>query len=584
VCAGLLSERSDHAARVDSFGRWLLRVPKDASTFATRVAASSGELFGGLLGDTSQRYAVGGPAFNAARRALPSVAAGTMVTCAGDEIAPAGSVTPESRQLAETVSQEQLTEVKTAATAAAPELSPIFLSFDDDGDSEGMAQFVAAQSELTRRSTAAIPVAVFVAYLAAVLLELAADDSRRHHPHPLPLAGLAAAVLLSAAVLCLRVAAVAVPPAADAALVALGLLAGSAASAALTRCVAVENFKLMMLLGFPELFPQLPWLAQAALQFVAILLPALYDPLYVHPRAITTWLLITAVFVVVRYHTRRARCQHYVAFLAAHRALVAAADKAEAYAALLAGVLPPHAVAVAGSSAGALHAGDRGWREHVRIAWDGLSVLQLVLRVGDACGMEQLADVWRYAAGTVADVGGGLLEGMESSGDGLLVAGPFDGRGDDGTRSGAAVRAVLLARALRVVVAPYCSFTAVATTGSAYGALVGMAGMTFRLFGPAVRESNALLAAAPLTEEPAAFVTEGFRRQHANFGMDLAFDDVEREVGDAALSRAIRGAAERDADPFQTGAATEDFGAAATWRMRGVGVARVSHLRLTDSN
>jgi hypothetical protein len=341
-------------------------------------------------------------------------------------------------------------------------------------------------------------------------------------------------------------------------------------------------------LGAPTLFGRLSWLGQAATQGVCALAPAFAVEILVarHHHAGTPgrWVLLfdmIVIFLWTRYYSVRVACQQYVGGLDAAAAVQASANGAAACDAMLRGLLPAH-VPISAVLGGARSAGThrRAAMDHVRRSWDGLSMLQV------QCGGYRhdhtavLAALWAEVAPAIERVGGGLLQMVEAAGDVFLVAGPFNTSPTDAMQRLAATNSVALMRALRTLLEEHCAFTAVATAGSAFGALLGSSGLTFRLFGAAVRESNALLAAAPAAAGPAAFAAESFRRQHANFGVS-ARPAKNAAAGMSAallLSRTHRAAA--DTAIYDVMAETGDFRAALRWRMSGVGVVIVSSVKL----
>jgi hypothetical protein len=126
------------------------------------------------------------------------------------------------------------------------------------------------------------------------------------------------------------------------------------------------------------------------------------------------------------------------------------------------------------------------------------------------------------------------------------------------------------------------TFTAVATAGSASGALLGAAKLSYRLFGAAIRESTALLEAAPRTPfgDPrcAAFASDAFRRllDYAD-ARPLATHGVSKP----AMSTALRSATGAVADAPTTAASDVGvFSGRLIWRVRGVGAASVSCVSL----
>jgi hypothetical protein len=437
-----------------------------------------------------------------------------------------------------------------------------------------MAAFVTAQYAERKHLLAAVPAALAACALATELIQFASDDPRRRHDDTTTTPALAAALVLAVAALGVRMREAALPVAADCALTAAVLLAVML-SQALTRYergVLSGAGVSASVLTFVEFFPHLPWLAQLALQSAVVLLPLLYAWLgYRGSSAVSAFVAMVVTFVVCRYLTKRWACQQFVAMAGAQHAVAATTALAATHSALLAGLLPPHAIDRLGAR------GARGTMH--RNTHHGLSLVQAALRLAAGADFAALAGAWQCLAECVAAEGSDVLEMVETAGDTFLVAGPFT-RSHEVLCQVAAYAAIAFVCELQVRLAPQrCSFTAVATAGTAVGALLGASSMTFRLFGPAVRESNALLAAAPAavpgaTKQCTAFATEGFRRQHANFGVAARAP----KNADAAMSLAMASesaAAPLDREHFFE-IADGNFGAAANWRIRGVGVMRVS--------
>jgi hypothetical protein len=442
-----------------------------------------------------------------------------------------------------------------------------------------MAAFVTAQYAERKHLLAAVPAALAACALATELIQFASDDPRRRHDDTTTTPALAAALALAVAALGVRMREAALPVAADCALTAAVLLAVIAAQAftRYERGVLMGAAVSASTLSFVEFFPWLPWLAQVALQSAVVLLPTLYAWLGYRTTSsdISAFVALVVTFVVYRYLTKRWACQQFVAMAGAQHAVAATTLVAEGHSALLAGLLPPHAIGALGltrSEAGAM----------LRKRHNGLSLVQAALRLADGGGFAALVEAWRCLGECVADSRFGALQMVETAGDAFLVAGPFDRVREEECQA-AAHAAVAFVRQLQAqLAAQRCAFTAVATAGTAIGALLGASGLTYRLFGPAVRESNALLAAAPAavpaaTQQCTAFATEGFRRQHANFGVAAVAARAPKNA-DAAMSLAMASesaAAALDREHFFE-IADGNFGAAANWRIRGVGVMRVS--------
>jgi hypothetical protein len=263
----------------------------------------------------------------------------------------------------------------------------------------------------------------------------------------------------------------------------------------------------------------------------------------------------------------------------AARAVAVEKARAELQRAMLAGVLPPHAVPFAELT------GD-GERKYTR-SWDGLSVLQVRMHTAaqtaaTAFDFSPVAAAWRDIAATVNCVGEGMLEMVQATGDAFLVAGPFVEGATDEHKHAAAQCTVRLLCELHALLQGKCTFTAVATAGSAYGALLGASLLTFRLFGAAVRESNALLAEVPRPiglPRDIALAAESFRRQEGNYGVappSGRFFGMSYGLGPGASAAQIFDAT--ISAPRSVGT----YGARSQWRVKGLGATAVSLINLTS--
>jgi hypothetical protein len=205
-------------------------------------------------------------------------------------------------------------------------------------------------------------------------------------------------------------------------------------------------------------------------------------------------------------------------------------------------------------------------------------VLQLRLH-GDARAVH---DAWACVGKAIG--GSGVLELVQASGETLLVGGPFRRGTSEADHVAAARQVLVFVRELAGVLrSTGCTFTAVATTGTAYSALLGAANLTYRLFGAAVRENNAIMAAAPPPlgqPRNIAFAANSFRQQERNFAVRKV-----AVIQDAAMSTALAASCaeppESAASAAHVSGAAEAFGQAMLWRAAGLGMASVSVVRLS---
>jgi hypothetical protein len=184
---------------------------------------------------------------------------------------------------------------------------------------------------------------------------------------------------------------------------------------------------------------------------------------------------------------------------------------------------------------------------------------------------------------------GGVLELVQATGDTFLIAGPFIGQTDDRCQR-AAYAVVELLRSTNQQLTRHPvgrSFTAVATAGAACGSVFGASKLAFRLFGTAIRESAALLEAAPRafgSSRNAAFASEAFRRQHTVVAAPVCRDRRRGGHGNMSLALTSRGAS---FGPNSSTAATRGlegdnavFGERLLWRVKGVGASTVASVLL----
>jgi class 3 adenylate cyclase len=599
VCSGLLSHVDDHQALVMRFAQWQLQKAQHIADliehpFGMRVSVCAGPLLGGVAGDAAMRYVIAGPALDVARWALARCEANAIVTSdARAEATGWGAAEPTVEASTDDAPDGGTDKQKSSVPSSTVEYelqddefetSAVSLRFRQPAVREAFDAFMKDADGATRY-TAAILVLVSVTFLAVVLLERAADSPLRHHDSPLALSFLGAAIGLSAAHLAIRLGGLALPTAADYAIIFVALASLSAALLTL-NCVwlnaAISPYFCM---GIVSHFRRILWGAQYALSFVALVGPVTI--ILVLAPSIRFKLMgaaLAVLSVVHRYHTVRTDCMRFVATALSRRTLAAATELSTLQASLLAGLIPPHARAHAVPTCVELGANGVPGGVAFSRSCNGLSVLQLRLhmasKVFDFAGV---AGAYSIVTEAVA-AHGGRLELVQATGDTFLVVGPFAASATDDDRCAAAKNAVATLRALALALSEgTATFVAVATSGSAFAALIGAAELTFRIFGAAVRESNALLAAAPRPvggKRNVAFASEAFRRQECNY---LVPRGLTAAGGSLGWSMAMRPPSLSAAAPatVQPHAADEaSFGPRVVWRVRGVGVMEVSSLVL----
>jgi class 3 adenylate cyclase len=613
VCAGLVSECDDHPAKVLAFEEWYIRVAarvtEDRSTeFSVRTSVCTGPVVGAVTGSASARYVLAGPAFDGAAAGLlrcepPTARAspGPTVTDLRTTVAAAAPVftaaapddAPRLPAQSPPVEPMAFAEEASDADSDAPQFSWYLLSFGSADHQQAMAEFSEYCEDAVGPTLAALPALVFAAFLGGLLIEYGSTDERRHHA-VLPLVGVAVASILSGVVAALRWKHAPVPVGVLYSMTMFSLALGMV-SIFLADCVlAAPRTMLIYLLAVPALFLRMPWLAQTAVQFVTVVVPSLLWVVQQYGMASGVYVMILVpliVFFTMRYYSAKALCEQFVAARLTEHAVVDAFDRSTEHNKLLAGVLPPHAI----RRDGLLVTTVKELRDDAMEQWASLSTLQVAMRGIDSAAphaLPSVCTVWSDVQTCVAKTGLGLLEIVQATGDTFLVAGPFY-RGDDGQTASdlrqveTARRVVAVARTLSEVLVGRCVFKGIAATGTAFGALLGASQLSFRLFGIVVRESNALLAAAPDVDRTVAFASSSFRQQHQNFVAPRMPSGITGHMSVAALLslRGLPSAATESADVETTSPelplrATVVFGATSQWRVRGVGVAAVSAIRL----
>jgi hypothetical protein len=590
VCAGLISECDRHDEHVLAFAEWqLVAGPATTSAlpFQVRAAVCTGPLVGGVAGSTSMRYVLSGPAFAQAQQDLIVAAPQTVRTAVltvNPNFVDAGQGTPPLESFFKI-------PVDLTPTITSVPFSRITLRFDDENVQAEADLFFEAEAKAMADATCIIPSLFFVMMLTAAQIEMSSERLvRPSHANPLPSVLLATAAVISYSSYAIRNI---MSYRNVYALQALGLVVGMLGLATIDCVFAAPHLSVICVLGFPAMFPRLQWHQQTLLQFLCVVAPASYWASFVYPFAKPFTAVINLngflLFVVVRYSMSKWSVVRFIVSRVATSAVNSAVERAQLHQALLSGLLPPHVLPHADPMAFS-----QGQAPAYMRQWQNLSTLQVSMQLdSSATTFAHFSAAWSGVASTVADIGGGLLEMMQATGDTFLVAGPFTEEDDkltngapraaasiqrinDERRHAAALYTVALVRALHDLLAQSsCSFTAVMTCGNAYGALLGASLLTFRLFGSAVRESDAMLEAAPRWYCPIAFATDGFRRQHANFGFRKS-----RAPEDAGMSVAYKSRFGASTSQVSwAGSDDEAFCEAVTWRVRGVGAMAVCALR-----
>jgi hypothetical protein len=587
VCSGLLEARRDHADAIMTCAvdmRVAARRLSDAlehSKFNTRTCIVSGELRGRIVGTTSRRYAVTGPAFDQASDMIGQCERDGVVAviAAAPDVGHGGVGNASPQSSAVPVASDGKPNGTGIGTETEVELfSPLWLTFDNTVVGSPV------DSPLLMVAEGVVPAIVITALLVAVVAEHASTDPRRHHSaQPAGLALLCAGFLTAWVNVAALVAAKAKLPVAAATALKVAPVALTGYGLVLLLCYyAQARVPFVVTLGMLCRFDlAVPWLLQLLCVCVAAVVPSLAYSLRRTDAPVNlaiAFVGVPAMCVLHRYFTVRADCEHAVAAVAAARSGVRAGELSRALDTMLGGLVPPHAMGGVALAPGGHRANEPANIEACR----ALTVVQVKLH----CSGPELPHVWDCVGAALNSAGGagGLLELAQAGGDTLLVAGPFAADADDAAEVAAARQALAFVRDLAARLrATTSTFTAVATTGSAYGALFGAAKLTFGVFGAAVRENVAIMTAAPRPiGEPRnmAFASDSFRRQERNFAPRRPAD-----VRDAAMSAALAvsdAEKQSDADKIHTnlGGRADAFGAEMMWRAAGLGIAPVSIVTL----
>jgi hypothetical protein len=506
VCAGLLEAAPEHRNTALEFAQQLLAVAarvtagmKEAKSFAVRGAVYSGALVGGTVGTDALRYVVAGPAFDAAQVLLQGCAPGAIAVGADADdtgaapsigAAPLGDAVPDSRSYGLTA--------PSSGSDVDYGFSAVWLKFSDA--SLQLKMDTAADDCV---ANALVPAIVIAAVAVGVLIELSLPSPRRHHTRQ-P-AGFAL-LLLSLALSWAHVALLKLSPevwgrrARFNVAVAFATQAAFGAGLALIDCYFAEPSGVAFIaLWVLRRVAGVSWLAQTALFVAGTFLPAFYYDLYVNAffgpsRVFTTFVVAPVLFVAFRYFAARAACQQFAAQDVAQASLLNAASKGELLERLLTGLMPEHVPHSARYQTQVVPVGRPSYIE----LWRNLSVLQIHVAFPDASrGFRGVAAAWNSVTGNVGAVCA-ALELVQATGDSFLIAGPFRFGVDDAAAVEAARGSVNTLRAIADALARFdCLITTVASAGNAFGTLVGAALLTYRIFGAAVRENDAIMAAAP---------------------------------------------------------------------------------------
>jgi class 3 adenylate cyclase len=334
------------------------------------------------------------------------------------------------------------------------------------------------------------------------------------------------------------------PAAVDLALIVVAIVDFFGAAACLDDTIISNDVTyLFFLLGSPLLVvsQRLPFRGTALIQFVAIFCPMAAVQWY--KRRDSAFSLLTVAFLAVlyaalAYTTRRTLLRRFAVAELATAYKEVTEQRLAVQQRLLAALLPKHVVdeATALLAQGARMGLGAGAAPHAVERWTDLCVVQLRFgRCREACSdFRNLSEVTALIQRSVEAIGGDGLDLVQAVGDTYLIAGPL-GSSDEADVREAAARTVRLVRRLPPLLGKDRPFVAALVCDSAFGALLGSQMMSFRLFGVAVQRSDALLAAAPILPRSVAVASDSFRR---------VYDGPRRvrvpSAADMGMSRAVR--------------------------------------------
>jgi hypothetical protein len=583
VCSGLLEPHPEHAdavmqcalAQRDEAVQLSSKLPRGG--LDTRTSIFTGELRGTSIGTTSRRYAVTGPALDAAVDRIGLCERNGIV--AGSHAAESEAATLSGGGGRDEAPETVLPSSNHESPAAAPERFSRLWLIVHDAPPES-----ATELRSVTIADGVVPAVIITALLTAVLAEHASADTSRHHSNqPLGLGLLCAGFVIAWGTVVALVAAKGRLPVAVATALKVIPRALAGYGVVLLYCnYAKPGTTFAISLGILCRFDRaVPWMLQVFFVCVSTLVPsAIYSQQHSPGdvrQLVITGIAVPTLCVVHRYFTVRAACEHSVAAMSAADNVTRADEQSRAVENLLAGLLPPHAIAVFDCAPRT----DVSWGPTAFHHWPGLSLLQIKLH----CDGQVLQKVWDRVAKAIGSEHDGLLELVQASGDTLLVGGPFVTAPTEAQHVAAARQVlVFLQELVNHLKSIACTFTAVATSGAAYGALLGAANVTYRMFGAAVRENDAIMAAVPRPiGEPRniAFVSDSFRRQERNF----AVRHHGAAIHDAAMSAAfaashISGSGDGSGDVGGDAAGVPAFGAAMLWRAVGLGAIPVSTVKM----
>jgi class 3 adenylate cyclase len=392
------------------------------------------------------------------------------------------------------------------------------LQFASPAVEETMARFAMHDERLYGAHTTAVLLIVYGSYIVTLVVERALDDARRRHLAATDWPGiglLCGAFAIAAARLAAQLRQVhSVPLAAEYGAVALSLALFSGSMWFFVDSLVGPSLVHVVSLAQTHLFRRMSWYWGALVFTVTIFLPqSVYYAVYVdfYPLLALSQGLCFLILWIVQYRSEHAFRSRFATAEIAFQLAETVDCKAKIELELLMTLLPPHVIPTACDQF--THGAPVKHFER----FQDLCIVQVRMNFSDAVRFAEISGAWSDITATVRGADG-LLESCQATGDVFLVAGPFEKLGvvaeQDRILHDTVAASIAFVRALHTVFSGRANFTAIMTVGDACGALLGASGLSFRLFGACVRESNALLGAAPVTLQPTAFAAESFRRHY----------------------------------------------------------------------
>jgi hypothetical protein len=607
VCVGLLEPVPDHRAIAMEFAalaRSVAAVVNECAgelQFATRVAVNSGDLIGAAVGAGTLRYVVTGAAFDGAKMLLADCAADCVVVSADDAVA--AEVEGSQSRSRDAVAYDASSVADAGEPLVDYSWSKLWLRFNDAAVQQRMD--AAARDTVVY---ALMPAVAIAGIACGMLVELAARDDRQHHTsRPIGLGLLYFALALAWT----HVGLLGAFPAHIEPLVVLNVplavccLVALLASLAIIECQFAEasGSGFLIVCAIRKL-NGVSWIAQAALLLTAMV-PAFYwdltgNQFFSAGKLLTTFVVTPVLCIGYRYWAARVALQQFAAHEVAEASLLVAYTQSDAMEGLLEGLLPPHvpmSERVHARLVAASHVVPA--KPHYVRLWCGMTILQIHVTFTERDGFGAVAAAWGKIEATVRTECS-LLELVQATGDEFLIAGPFLDHSSDDSSVSAARGAMQILLSIAEALGSSCNITAVASAGNTYGTLVGAALLTYRLFGAAMRENDAIMAAAPRMSasspvrpvaEPGRanmvfLASQAFVKQECNFVLPRAAPAVV----DGSLSVVVAPnasttlVATESRDPARRGSHSDGrrvaFSAPMLWRVRALGVAEVSTVRV----